>query len=201
MKIRHQLKRPIRYAHHSLFFMKEWLQSPRNVGAIAPSSSSLGDAMARQIDLSREGVVIELGGGTGALTRALLKRGVAERNLYVFEQNPKFAKLLRKHFPAIHVIEADARDIEAILAKLNIKKINSIISGIPLRSVPKDILSELIAASFSVLPVGSSFIQFTYGVRPPVPMELIKNRLFNERAVAKIWRNLPPATVWRYTRR
>lgn len=201
MKIANNLKRPIRYAHHSLYFVREWLQSPRNVGAIAPSSSALGDAMARQIDLTRDGVVIELGGGTGALTRALLKHGVKSENLIVFEQNPKFAKLLRKIFPHIKVLEADARNIQSILKKMNINTINAIISGIPLRSVPKDILAELIAASFHVLPVGSAFIQFTYGVRPPVPTDLIQNRLFDEKAVAKIWRNLPPATVWRYTRR
>lgn len=198
MGITKQIKRPVRFVHHSFYFVREWMQNPRNIGAIAPSSSQLGRAMAKHIDLSHPGVVIELGGGTGSLTRTILERGVPPERLLVFEHNPKFASMLRKAFPDIQVIQQDARKLSVILKEMNITEVNTIISGIPLRSLPKPLLEELLQESLKALNKSSSFIQFTYGKRSPVPEKCLVDAKWRIKAVEKIWQNLPPATVWKY---
>lgn len=200
MALRTQIQRPIRFVHHSMYFLREWVQNPRNIGAIAPSSSKLGKSMAKHIDLDKEGVVIELGGGTGSLTKCILEHGVAPDNLIVFEHNPKFAGMLRKRFPEVKILQQDARKMTTILKEMGVEQINTIISGIPMRSLPKPILDSLLKESLDALKVGSSFIQFTYGKRSPIPEAFLTHCHWRIKSVDKIWRNLPPASVWKYTK-
>ena len=75
-----------------LQFLRGAVANPLSVGAIAPSSSSLGRAIAAQIDLDLPGPVAELGPGTGAVTREILRRGVGPERLTVIEYDPVFAR-------------------------------------------------------------------------------------------------------------
>ena len=57
-----------------LRFGFQWAVKPRSVGAIAPSGRQLARAMAAQVDPALPGSVVELGPGTGVITRALIER-------------------------------------------------------------------------------------------------------------------------------
>ena len=91
-----------------LRFGFQWAVKPRSVGAIAPSGRQLARAMAAQVDPALPGSVVELGPGTGVITRALIERGIAEERLILIEFNRDFAVLLRKRFPKARVLEGDA---------------------------------------------------------------------------------------------
>ena len=54
-------------------FFGLWLQKPLQIAAVCPSSTRAAKAMARLVDLARPGPVLELGAGTGSLTRGLLR--------------------------------------------------------------------------------------------------------------------------------
>ena len=54
-------------------FFRLWLRRPRRVGAVMPSGRALATAMATCIDAQAPGMVVELGGGTGSITRAIRK--------------------------------------------------------------------------------------------------------------------------------
>lgn len=69
-----------------LFFQK-WMKSPLNVASVMPSSSDLARAMAAATP-ETDGIVIELGGGTGAITAALLARGVLPEDIVIVERDP-----------------------------------------------------------------------------------------------------------------
>src|SRR5256885_912965 len=56
----------------SRLLLKLWLKNPMKIGAVAASSPELANAMARHIPRQGEGYVVELGGGTGPVTRAIL---------------------------------------------------------------------------------------------------------------------------------
>ena len=62
-------------------FLREWLAHPQRTGAVAPSSPKLAAAMARWLPDDPESFVLELGPGTGAVTQALLNRGLREEKL------------------------------------------------------------------------------------------------------------------------
>ncbi len=196
------LKRPFYVLKMCFHFFKAWIKNPRNIGAIAPSSNLLGQAIASEINLDKPGFIIELGGGTGALTKALLNSGIDPKRLIVIEQNLNFVKLLKQQFTQSLILEADAQNLAQVLKDQKITEINAIVSGIPLRSLPKRVLINIIKNSLSLLSIDSSFIQFTYGVRSPIPLKLVHENpsLFSIKVSNRVWGNIPPATVWVYSR-
>ena len=84
-----------------LEFLKGLWEDPRSVSAPTPSSSSLSAMIAAQADFERPGLVIELGAGTGAVTRALLERGLCPERLVVIERTPAFVRLLKDRFAQV----------------------------------------------------------------------------------------------------
>ena len=103
-----------------LRFFNLWLQNPTKIGALVPSSKNLGAAMAAEIDPAAPGAVIELGGGTGSITAALLLRGIPPKDLVVIEREPSLCEVMRARFPDIQIICGDARELEKILAAADI---------------------------------------------------------------------------------
>lgn len=60
----------------TVHFLRAWLGAPLRTGAQLPSSRRLARAMAIAVDPALAGKIVELGPGTGAVTRALIERGV-----------------------------------------------------------------------------------------------------------------------------
>src|SRR5450432_3301779 len=96
-------------------FLREWFANPQRTGAVAPSSPQLAAAMARWLPADPESYVLELGPGTGAVTEALIERGLREDRLVAIERNPKLARLLRKRFPRAQIINGDAWHLDHLL--------------------------------------------------------------------------------------
>ena len=177
-------------------FLRELLRKPGEVVALAPSSTELARAMTRDIG-PQTGRVAELGGGTGAFTRALLARGVAPANLTVFELNPEFVGHLRRAHPGVTVLAAGAETIGAHCAP----GLGATVSGLPLLSMPRELQRAIVGGAFDVMRPGGIFVQFTYGPRPPLAETLRVELGLSVTKGSKIWGNLPPARVYTYTRR
>src|SRR5271165_6980183 len=84
-------------------FFAPFLRDPLGIGAVAPSSAAVARAMADGLTLERPGMVLELGGGTGSVTRALLAAGCPPERLVVIERETALARVLRRRFPAARV--------------------------------------------------------------------------------------------------
>jgi phosphatidylethanolamine/phosphatidyl-N-methylethanolamine N-methyltransferase len=176
--------------------LKDWLsfvarmaRNPRAIGAISPATPALAEAMAGQIDFARPGRVLELGPGTGAITRALIRRGLGAERVLAIEADPTFARMLRSRFPGLDVVEGDATDAGRIEA---LGPFNGIISSLPLLNFPTHERVGLVLALLRLLPPGAPFVQYSYGVRPPLP----RSHDVEVALAEKVWRNLPPARVW-----
>lgn len=184
----------------TLEFLAQWVRRPAAVGAILPSSRSLAKAMARQIDVTRPGLVLELGGGTGTITKACIEIGVDPSQIVVLEKAPSFCALIRERFPSVQVIRGDARNLKRLLNARDLGPFKAVMSGLPLLSIPEAQRNSILSQSFDVLAQDGVFVQFTYGPLSPVPrvitrsLELVKDRS------AWVLRNVPPASVWRYSR-
>lgn len=177
-----------------LRFLRGLVQSPRGVGAIAPSSPALARAIAAQIDPLREGPVLELGPGTGVVTEAILARGILPERLVAIEYDADFARLLTSRFPAAKIIRGDAFALDDTLRHAADRPFSAIVSGIPLLNQPMERRAALIAGALQKLAPGAPFVQFSYGLHPPIDRV---GQAFAQRA-ALVWRNLPPARVWVY---
>lgn len=178
-----------------LRFSVEWAARPRAVGAIAPSGRSLARAMAREIDPSIPGPVVELGPGTGVITRALIARGVSEDRLILVEAHRGFAALLKERFPLATVVADDAFALSRIVRTVGRAPVAAIVSGLPLFNQPMFRRLHLVAQAMSLVDPRGCFVQFSYHVMPPVPGRF---RRFTVRGTPRVWRNLFPARVWVY---
>lgn len=181
-------------------FFSLWLRAPRTIGAVLPSGPALGRAMAAEIDPARPGRVIELGGGTGVLTRALLARGIAPERLLVLERTPELADHLRRELPGVEVVCDDAAQVGRIVRARGVEQVAAVVSGLPLLAMPTRVQLRIIAGAFSLLDAAAPFIQFTYGPMTPIAARILNRLGISGRPVRYVVLNAPPAMVWRYHR-
>ena len=186
----------LRLPAEGLFFAR-WLAAPHKVGALIPASRHLARAMAEQI-VPESGLVVELGAGTGSVTRALIAAGLSCENLVVVERDPAFCRLLTKTFPGVSVLCGDALRLRALLAPLGIARVGAIVSSLPLLSMPGPTRQRIVEECFALLPANGMLVQYTYGAFSPLRRR--KSGLKGEIA-ERVWRNFPPAAVWRFRRR
>lgn len=181
-------------------FFRSWLRAPRTVASAVPSSRALGRRIAARVPVERAGLIVELGGGTGSITRALLEGGVAPERLVVIEQNPEFAGFLQRKFPAIHVLNADAQALRAtLLEREHTDRVAAVVSGLPLLTLPPAVTARILEECHAVLGSTGRFLQFTYGFRSPIPEAVAAKTGIRGIPTDTVWRNLPPAVVWSYT--
>ena len=178
-------------------FLRTLLENPRLTGAVAPSGPFLARAMARAAATAREGMIVELGPGTGPVTKALIEHGVSRERLVLVEYDPAFCRLLAHRFAPARVVQGDAYDLPAALADLCGRRIAAIVSSLPLLNQPEPLRAKLIADAFELMGPTGVFVQFTYGLKSPIPRKTCVNK-YAAHCSAPIWRNLPPARVWSY---
>jgi phosphatidylethanolamine/phosphatidyl-N-methylethanolamine N-methyltransferase len=148
----------------------------------------------------RAGHVIELGAGTGQVTKALLAAGIAPGRLVLVERDVEFATFLRRHFDGPRIVEGDAAHLPRLLADNGIAPVAAVVSSLPLLSLPSDVVTGIVTGVFEALPRGGALVQFTYGPTPPVPRGLRERLRLEGRHGPRIWRNVPPAVVWTFRR-
>jgi phosphatidylethanolamine/phosphatidyl-N-methylethanolamine N-methyltransferase len=184
-------------------FLKRWLRQPLAMGAVIPSGPLLTRALAltavREMQ-GRDGHVIELGAGTGEVTKALLAAGIAPDRLALVERDPELVAFLRRHFRGPRIIEGDAARLPKLLAAEGVAKVATVVSGLPLLSLPAEIVTGIVHGVFEALPRGAALVQFTYGPSPPIPRALRENLHLVGAHGRRIWRNVPPAVVWTFRR-
>jgi phospholipid N-methyltransferase len=186
-------------SHDFMSFFLAWLASPGRVGAIAPSGDALAELITREIGPST-GPVVELGPGTGAFTYKLLKRGVRPSDLSLVEYGSDFVKTLQLRFPGSRVLWMDAARIGSS-GLFGEKDIGAVVSGLPLLNMSPRKMIAILDGSFSVIRAGGAFYQFTYGVRCPVPRRILDRLGLKATLVDRAILNIPPAAVYRLTRR
>jgi phosphatidylethanolamine/phosphatidyl-N-methylethanolamine N-methyltransferase len=179
-------------------FFKHWLRSPKSMGSIIPSSGYLARALAAEVAWEPGSHVIELGGGTGAITQGLLERGIPAANLVVIELETKLYNYLAGRYPDVTVVQGDATRLDEIIARLPIERVSTVISGLPMVRMPLDFKRAIIDQAFAAMPAGHFMLQYTYSPLAPVPVEDFHLDATLARYVV---RNFPPAAVWRYRRR
>lgn len=181
-------------------FLTSWIRSPLSVGAVAPSSRLLAQALAAQVNPHQDGAVLELGPGTGSVTLALLARGIPPSRLILLEQDPSFCRLLRHKLPGVQVLQADARYLSRALKEVGVERVSAVVSSLPLLSLSFTAQHQVVKQSFRALGPQGIFLQYTYGFSSPIRPELQHRLELKGRLVSRVLRNLPPAGVWRYTR-
>ena len=183
-------------------FMREFVRRPLSTASVAPSSPALAAAMTASLPASGEPVVVELGPGTGAFTRAIQEHTGGRGRYIAVELNPGWAQLLGRRHPDVDVVRADARELPALLAERGITAVDAVVSGLPwVAYSPGPDGRGLHAVITEALAPGGVFTQFAYTWTrwaPPARRQLADLRAhFAEVTISPaVWRNFPPAVVY-----
>lgn len=186
-----------RHLNRNLRFFKGLVTQPKTVGAIVPTSVFMARRMASVANPASSLPVLELGPGTGVVTRALMRRGIAAENLVSVEYSKQFCKHLKREFPDIRLIQGDAFDLGTTLGEFDSAHFDCVISGLPLLNFSVESRVSLLEDALARLPKGRPFLQFSYGPTAPIPQG--RGHYSVERFGWEI-RNIPPAQMWLYRR-
>lgn len=175
-------------------FGREWLRAPLRVGAVAPSSARLGDAITQGLSATC-GPVLELGPGTGVFTAALLRRGIPAAQVAVIEASESFAAALALQFPDVEVIHDDAARIRHV-SPFGPSAADQVICGLPLLSMPPAKVMRIVSGCMRVLKPNGEIRLFTYGHRCPIPATVLARLGLVTQRRAFVPLNMPPASVY-----
>lgn len=177
-------------------FLLEYIKNPRKVGAVAPSSRFLASKMLSQVDFENAKCIIEYGPGTGAFTEKLVARASENTKIILIEINKEFYHKLNKlygHKKNVLILNESVENIDEILSRHNVKKVDYIVSGLPFASLPKEVSDKILTKTANIIEDNGEFITFQYS--------LVKKKLFDkffeEIKTDKTYMNIPPAYVLR----
>ncbi|WP_373456309.1 phospholipid N-methyltransferase PmtA [Rhizobium sp. L1K21] len=177
-------------------FFRGMMDGPKQVGAILPTSSVTARRMASVINPASGLPVLELGPGTGSITKAILQR-IEPKKLVSVEYSDDFYNHLTKLYPGVNFIRGDAFQLDDILGDYASAKFDCIISAIPMLNFPVEARKDLLESLLDRVPAGNPVVQISYGPVSPIGPRpgkyIIKHLDF-------VMRNIPPAQLWTYRR-
>lgn len=200
-------------------FLLEALRDMRLTGSLAPSGQSLAEALAAPLrgDRTAPRTILEVGAGTGAVTRSLVRFLEPDDALHLVESNPRFADRLRRalredprlapHADRVRVLE---QPVERLSAH---RRYDVIVSGLPFANFTPEQVKAILAVYWSALKPGGELTYFAYrGGRTLHSAVLSPPAAARHRAVLRVlrsaqlrygvcertvWNHFPPARVHR----
>jgi phosphatidylethanolamine/phosphatidyl-N-methylethanolamine N-methyltransferase len=179
-------------------FFRRALAHPLQLGTPLPSSQALGRLVARLLPDPKDGLTIEIGAGTGSVTRALLAAGMPADRLLVVEIDPVMTDYLRGTLPDVRVVTGDARHLPELVPAAWHGHVQAVISGIPMTVLSAAWQRDLVDAIFAVMAPDGRFLQYTYALVGS-PIRAARLGLAGRRLGVTLG-NFPPASVWTYRR-
>lgn len=145
----------------SLVFIQEFFKHPLQIGSIIPSSRYLERRIVEAAGVAAGEVIIELGPGTGGVTRAMLQAMPQHAKLLTIEINQKFNRMIRNiedHRLIAHL--GSASDLREIIATYRLDPPNAIVSGIPFSTMSRSTGSQILEIVASLLPPNGRFVAY-----------------------------------------
>jgi len=183
-------------------FLREFVRRPTQIGAVAPSSDALARAMVHGMDWERARVVVECGPGTGAFTSRVLERLRPETRFFAVEVNETCARELKRRHPELAIHRACVSDLAAICRAAGVPAVDLVISGLPWAAFGDEGQARFLGAIHDALRPGGQFATFAYSHAARLPagrrFRRLLTKTFAEVSRSRsVWRNLPPAFVYR----
>ncbi|MFP6582623.1 MAG: methyltransferase domain-containing protein [Candidatus Hydrogenedentota bacterium] len=183
-------------------FLKQFMSSPVAVGAIAPSSARLATRMVEWIDWDGVNAVVEYGPGTGAFTGHVVDALNPSACYFGIELNADFFETLQQRFPEQRFYNDSVENVEALCAGENVDSVDAIVCGLPWAAFSESMQTAYLDSMLRVLRPGGQFVTFAYlqGLMLPAGQRFRKtlNQTFDSvEQSPTVWRNMPPAFVYR----
>ncbi len=170
--------------------LKEFLRTPAKIGAVCPSSPFLRDTMCAMLPRKRDGLIVEVGPGTGAITTGLVRRASARNPLVLVERSALLAENLRRRYPQLQVITGDAAQLPSYLGVE--QPVAAIVSTLPLLNMSHSQRMAILEAFRIALRGRGRLVLMTYNMFCHPDM---RRAGFVSRYHRVEMRNIPPARV------
>ena len=149
------------------------------------------------MDFARARTIVQLGVGTGCITRALLRDLHPDARLLSIELNEEFVDECRDIADArLTLRQGCASALPAMLAEAGIGEIDYVVSSLPLAIMDQDLVEQILAVSEEHLAPDGMFLQYQYSLRQRAALQ----RRFREVYVGFAFANIPPAYVYECSR-
>lgn len=184
--------------NENIEFLQAFLKNPGKVGSIKPSSPELAQKMIEGIVPNENNAVLELGVGTGAITRFLQDVVPDERSYLGIELDRDLVRLLRRNFPDMRIVRGNAAESWAIHQRSGIGKVSSIICCLPFVSLPNEVGEQIMLQVDKFMQQGCTFrtFQYAHGYYFPSAIKLrefMRTRYGKSKKSPLIVKNVPPA--------
>ena len=178
-------------------FFREFLHSPAHVGSVCPSSEALTASMISRVPLAEDGLIIDLGAGSGVVSKQLLHSGVSPERIVALELLSGFVENFQRNCPGVALQIADARDLSRVLDKqFSGLHVSGIISSLPFRVMPSSLVSEILQEVRTVaVKHNAVLVQYSYAWWMRYPL---RKYGFHPNSAEIVMKNLPPAKVETY---
>jgi len=183
-------------------FLKQFLRQPGRIGAIAPSSIHLAEAMVDEIAWDRVRSIAEFGPGTGVFTEVIAGRCHEEATFFAIEQSAELARRLRERCPGVSVFETSVEHVAQCCERAGVDGLDVVVCGLPWASFPAELQLACLEALRAALRPGGQFVTFAYWQGMLLPAAHRFRRRLDDvftrvHRSPTVWRNLPPAFVYR----
>lgn len=174
-------------------FFRGFLEEPRMVGAIIPSSQETIDTMLAPVDWNRCQLFVEYGPGVGTFCQPVLDRLPRDGELLVIDTNPLFVDYLRRTIrdSRFHAVLGSAEDVEEIVRSIGHEKADYVLSGLPFSTLPEGVGPNIAAATYRVVREGGAFMTYQY----KGAARDLTARHFPRVETGHVWRNIPPCIL------
>lgn len=171
--------------------LQKYLQNPKQIGSITPSSRFLAKQMVQSVNWHEVSYVAELGSGTGAVTDFINARAHRSTEIFLFEQDQQMREKLNQRFPRANCY-ADACHLTDVLIGHGVQHLDCIISGLPFFNFEVSLRERLMDEVFNTLRTGGYFIAFQYSLQMKKQLEDV----FDVEHIRFVPLNVPPAFVY-----
>jgi len=182
----------------NLQFLQAFLKNPAKVGAVTPSSPELAAEMLHGIEPDDNNIVLELGVGTGAVTKFLCDV-IPSRSSYLgIELDRDLVKTLNRNFPDMNIICGNAAEAFDIHSRSGLGKVRYLVCCLPFVSLPKEVSENILLDIEKFMEEGCELRIFQYAhgyfLPPAIKLrEILKDRYGNLRRSPLVLKNFPPA--------
>ena len=184
--------------NENIQFLQAFLKNPLKVGAVAPSSPDLAWQMLEGILPDEDNVIIELGVGTGAITKHIQEILPDERSYLGIELDQNLVSSLQIRFPDMNIVCGNACETSAIHAASDLGKVSYILCCLPFVTLPEDVAANVLAEIEKFMEKGCMFraFQYAHGYYTPTAIRLrkfMRDRYGYSHRSKLVGKNLPPA--------
>ena len=182
----------------NLQFLQAYLKNPLKVGAVAPSSPELAAEMLVGIKPDENNIVLELGVGTGAITK-YLQQIIPNRESYLgIELDTEMVKTLGQKYADLNIVCGNAAESYRIHQESGLGKVRYLVCCLPFVSLPKEVSESVLLEIEKFMDEGCELriFQYAHGYYLPPAIKLrefLRNRYGKSKRSPLILKNVPPA--------